>query len=217
MQYDPSSQQYVPPQAYAPAQHFRPHQPSWSALAIAAFVCSLLGFLGFTAILGIILGIAGIVAARGGRKRGLGLAIAAIPISLVTGAISLFLVFAIVVASRMFALPEQLRPALVAEDPTSAEAVAAIRGAADEGFNKDVSDEQLKAWLLKIRETHGKLVELKIDETMSSGSAGQGSFNISGKFVNGPAAVHLTMRPEGVISMKFHDIDIGGVSPRDEK
>jgi hypothetical protein len=218
MQHDPSSQQYVPPQEYVPAQHYSPRTVGWSALAITGFVCALLGFLGFTAILGIIFGIAGIVATRGGRKRGMGLAIAAIPISLVTGAFCVFFVFMIFIAAKMFALPQHLRPALSADDPTNAAAIADLREAASEDFNSEVSDDQLKAWLVQVREAHGKLVELKIDNSMKrSASGNESSFEIEGKFVNGPATVHLTMRAQDMFSMKFNDVDIGGVSPRDLK
>ena len=45
MQYEPSAQQYVPAAPYGPTT------ARWSALAITAFVLSLLGFLGVTAIL----------------------------------------------------------------------------------------------------------------------------------------------------------------------
>jgi hypothetical protein len=215
MQYDPSSQQYVPAQQYAPARRV---QPRWSALAITAFVMSLLGFLGFTAILGIILGIAGIVAARGGRKRGMGLAIAAIPISLVTGVLSLLLLFSLVVVMRYAEIPSTLSPALKADDPSGTEAIAAIRSLAGSSFNQDVPDAQLAAWLQKVRETHGRLVDLDPDQTMPyTQSADSSTFNFDGKFVNGPAPVRITLRPEGIWSMKFDDIDIGGLSPRDDE
>jgi len=71
-------------------QHHQP--PRWSALAITAFVLSFIGFLGFTAILAIIFGAVGIWVTRAGCRRGMGLAIAAIPIALVTGLFGLALV-----------------------------------------------------------------------------------------------------------------------------
>ena len=217
MQYDPSAQQYVPAQPYGPPHH-QAQRVGWSALAITGFICSLLGFLGVTAILGIIFGIAGIVASRGGRKRGIGLAIAAIPISLVTGALSLFLLFAVVMATRYVQIPAALAPALKAADPSSPESIAAVRKHAADSFNQQVSDEAVVTWLRKVRETHGSLVELRADKQSAySQSEGAMTFNFNGKFVNGPAGVRVTVRKEGVFSMKFDDVDVGGISPRETK
>lgn len=218
MQYDPSSQQYVPAQPYAPAQPFRPHQAGWSALAITGFICSLIGFLGFTAILGIIFGIAGIVASRGGRKRGMGLAIAAIPISVVTGALSVVLLFFVVVTMRYVQIPTTLAPVLKAADPSSPDSIAAVRKHAGPSFNQEVGDASLSAWLQKVRETHGGLVDLSPDKKNPyTQAADKITFNFEGKFVNGPATVRVTMRQQDLFSMKFHDVDVGGISPRETK
>ena len=75
--------QFGPPPVPPPGMAMpdaRSDPPPWSAAAIGAFVLSLLGFIGITAVLGLIFSIVGIVATRRGRRRGMGLAIAAIPI-----------------------------------------------------------------------------------------------------------------------------------------
>ena len=91
----------------------------WSAAAVAGFVLSLVGCLIVTAPLGLILGIVGIVTTRGGRRRGMGLAIAAIPISLLTGVFSLIVVANVVVFGQvLFQAKEQL-PQLLKLDAAS--------------------------------------------------------------------------------------------------
>ena len=93
------------------ADHTRtgPEHSPWSVAAIAGLVLSLLGCSLIGAVLGLILGIVGITRTRGGRRRGMGLAIAAIPISLGTGLIGVFLGIGMVGLTRMAAEMEQLR------------------------------------------------------------------------------------------------------------
>ncbi len=182
----------------------------WSALAIAGFVMSLLGFLGFTAILGIIFGIVGILVTRGRRRRGRGLAIAAIPISLVTGAISIVLVLSIIFMGRVMRLPEELKHAFAADVSAGA---PPLRALATDDFNAAVSDEALRAWLSSVFADHGTLIDLQRDlarwlEPLPDGRLG---INLAGKFVNGAATVRVTyssMRPTG-----FDNIEVGGSSP----
>ena len=110
---------------YTPGQ--RPPGPPFSRLALSGFVCSLLGWTGMGAILGVIFGIAGILATAGGRLRGRGLAIAALPISLVTGAV--FLVLLVIVALVFEAQKEvvTIRALLAHDEPLSAEQLEPFR------------------------------------------------------------------------------------------
>ena len=105
-----------------------PRPKSWSALAISGFVLSLVGCLGITAALGLVFGIAGILATRGRRKRGFGLAVAAIPISMLTGALS---VVGLYYFTAMIAVLVQRTDAVVAvvgsTPDETAEAFATLR------------------------------------------------------------------------------------------
>ncbi len=85
-----------------------PDGKRWSRAAIAAFVLSLLGCLGFTAILGLIFAVVGVTATRGGRRRGLGLAIAAIPLSVITGVIGLVMIVVFALGSQSMAASRQV-------------------------------------------------------------------------------------------------------------
>jgi hypothetical protein len=189
--------------------------PRWSALAITAFVFSLVGFLGFTAILGIILGIAGIVVTRGGRRRGVGLAIAAIPISLITGAVGAFIVVGIVSFVRMGEMTKQVETVLSGSEDSN-KAIDSIYEHSTPTFQQEVSRETLSSWLGEVRRKHGNLINL--DRTIKTGtvtSAGnRASFNLPGKFVNGTALVRLLFVQRGLIQPLIDDLDVDGYSPR---
>lgn len=209
--------QFQPPPAPAtgPAASVAVAGPApWSALAITAFVCAVLGFLGFTAILGVILGIAGIVVTRGGRLRGIGLAVAAIPVSLVTGAVSVMLLFAFMFMSNLMHLPDKLK-AVLAGDPTPA-VLAAFREMTSKEFDEAVSDEKLRAWANQVREDNGSLVDLTFERLSRAGQQdGKAGLAIPAKFVNGEATIQIIFSSESRTKPRLHDIAIGGVSPRD--
>jgi hypothetical protein len=207
-----------PPQGgYAsPASYGPPGLPPWSIAAIAGFVLSLLGFLGVTAVLGLILGIVGIITTGDGRRRGRGLAIAAIPISVVTGAIFVLLLAAILFFLRAAELPIKLQSALAADSSSLVGAADTLRELGSAKFNDEVSAEAMQAWLKQINAKHGKLTSAKLDtdKMVSWRPDGATSLNVSGKFVNGPALIQLVFSKEKAWSLRIDDIDIGGSSPR---
>lgn len=201
---------------YPAAMHY---EKQWSALAIAAFILALLGFMGCTAVLAIALGIAGIVATTGGKRRGMGLAIAAIPIAIVTGSISvIFGVLAIRMFKEVAELPERIQPILAAQQPGSPGSVEALRALASASLDKSLSDEQIEAWAARVREKHGTLVRL---DAVSAGNQRRGaadgemSVDLNGQFVNGPATVRVVFRPEEMLEMKIDDLLVGGISLRE--
>src|SRR3990172_2575126 len=150
-------------QDYYPATHATNALPRWSAAAIGAFILSLLGFLGVTAVLGLIFGIGGIITTSGGRRRGMGLAISAIPISLVTGVMFIFLLSVFFFGARAMAIPVTLQTALGADSATVADSANALREIGSAAFNKEVSTEALQAWITQINFKHGKLTTTSRD------------------------------------------------------
>jgi len=194
---------------YTPGQ--RPPGPPFSRLALSGFVCSLLGWTGMGAILGVIFGIAGILATAGGRLRGRGLAIAALPISLVTGAV--FLVLLVIVALVFEAQKEvvTIRALLAHDEPLSAEQLEPFRALCSVEFNAAVSDAALRDWLQKVRAAHGKLMQLAVERASPPRN---GVLVLPAKFVNGPADVTIAFEVVSLWSLKVEDLQVGGDSPR---
>lgn len=205
--------QFSPPPPQPPYTAAGP--APWSATAIAGFVCALLGCTGVLAPLGLILGIVGIYKTGDGLRRGRGLAIAAIPVSLATGLLGLaFWAFFIIAAAGASFI--QSIPAVIKADATEMEqAIAIVREAATEDFNQAVSDGQVTAWITQLQEKHGKFITMEppVPGTPASGSRG-GVVSIPIKFVNGKGIVQITFDWEGW-RPALQDIQIDGVSPRD--
>lgn len=187
-----------------------PRPQSWSALAITGFVLSLLGCLGITAVLGLIFGVAGIIATRGRKKRGFGLAVAAIPISLVFGALA---VSGVYFAKTMYVVYMDRVEAVVAVvDSTpddSAEAFARLREGCSEEFSKKIDDETLTLWLATIREKHGALVSADQQPIPVQGGGG---LRIDAKFVNGPAPIVYKFSSLSGLKLLIEYIAIDGLA-----
>lgn len=189
--------------------------PPWSAAAIAGFVLSLLGCLGITALLGLVFGIVGTVSTRGGRRRGMGLAIAAIPISLVTGAFFVFSLIGVLVFGKGMAFVAQLPSVLDATPSEMGAAVSAVRRVASGDFNDSVSDETLEEWLKQVAAKHGRLAEIPTrSRVQPPPKPGKIALNLEGKFVNGRTNITVTFNIKG-LELRLDDIEIDGVSPRD--
>ncbi len=210
----PGGQAYMQPATQASPSAGPP--PPWSAAAIAGFVLSLLGCVGITALGGLIFGVVGIFKTRGGQLRGRGLAVAAIPISLVMGCLSVLLVISVIVIVRGGAIVDQLPTILTADSATTTEAVSALRAITSQDFNADVTTEALQDWLKEVGANHGRLVavpELSPVQTKTSQDGGK-AMNFDGKFVSGPASITITFKREGW-NVKIDDLAIDGVSPLD--
>lgn len=210
------------PPGYAPNQgtEFYPTIPSgpppWSALAITAFVCSLIGFLGFTAVLGIILGIVGIIVTKQGVRRGRGLAIAAIPISVVTGSIGGLIVLGIVSLGQMTTTTRQFEGVLAGSGADVSKKIDYIYAHATPDFQNKISRERLAEWLAEMGRKHGKLVELDrkmIPGTLTS-SGSNAVLNYPGKFVNGQGLVQFHFEQRSLTKPLLDDVEIDGSSPR---
>jgi len=199
-----------------PAAYATNVPPRWSAAAIAAFILSLLGFLGVTAVLGLIFGIVGIITTSGGRRRGMGLAIAAIPISLVTGVLSIVLLSVLFFGTRAMEIPVTLKAALGADSAAVVDSANALREIGSAAFNNEVSTEALQAWITQINTKHGKLTAITKEpqELLSPTPEGAWCLNFNGKFVNGLAPIRLIFKAEEFFSLRIDDIEIDGSSPR---
>jgi hypothetical protein len=174
-------------------------------------VLSILGCTGIGAILGLILGIVGIAATRSGRRRGLGLAIAAIPISLVTGVIGVTVgigsIAAIGMWSTMMKVPELLK--------LNDASIAELREITTDDFDNAVDDETLRAWFDEVEAKHGKLVELVPNSPPTTRQQdGRAVFSLPAKFVNGNADISLTFEVENFRTIRIDNIEVDGVSPR---
>jgi len=202
----------APPSARQP-----PGRPvPYSALAIAAFVCSLLGCLGFTAVLGLILGIAGVVVTRDGARRGMGLAIAAIPISLVTGLLSVVMILLLTAVASMMQVVEALPDVYDDDGNVSPKAVAVVRKAFSEELKYKVSEEQFITWLEQVRAEHGAIVQITDvgDPAPAQGNSNRVVIKATGKFTSGPQEIVMTLQVDSPVSFRVADISIGGLSPR---
>ncbi len=193
----------------------------WSALAISAFVCSLLGFLGVTAILGIILGVVGIFVTSGGKRRGMGLAIAALPISIITGLVSIALVVGILFLGKLVAMTTAVLPVFEANAAERPQAMVEFRKFTSQAFDETVTDEQFFKWVDQIEKDHGKLAKITANygqggsqPTQNTTTDGRVAWSIPAKFVNGPATIQMIFKQEGMWETKLDDISVGGVSPR---
>ncbi len=189
--------------------------PRWSALAVTAFVLSFIGFLGFTAILGIIFGVVGIVVTGGGRRRGRGLAIAAIPISIVTGLIGAFLLIGIVWVVKMNAVTRQVEMVLAATGD-SAKATDDLLANSSHSFQEKVSRQRLTEWLNEVHRKHGTLTSLEQRMTGNSFAAEseKAVWSLPAKFTNGSAMVRVHFQQQSLTTPLVDDIDVDGVSPR---
>ncbi len=191
-------------------------QAPWSAAAISGFVLSLLGCLGITALLGLVLGIVGILRTRGGRRRGMGPAVAALPISVVTGLVSVFVVLASWMVASTVAVAMELPTAFDPDSPEATAARSALRTNCSEGFNAAVTSEQFDTWIARVSAQHGKLIEFTGKPTRVSPDPGSNEWGLAfeGKFVNGPASVHFSFIQDG-LRPKIVDLSVDGVSVRD--
>lgn len=204
------------PIAGQPAPMMPARPKPYSGISIAAFVLSILGCLGISAVLGFILGIVGIVITRKGQKRGMGLAIAALPISLVMGAISVLLFVSILFVGQSAIMLKQLPIFLSAEGEITDANLAEFRKICTADFNMNVSNEQMRAWVHKIVEEHGKFTEVNDNfEGATPGANGKFSVSVQAKFVNGPAQVTLVIVQDPFWEVNLDDIMIDGSSPRD--
>ena len=181
----------------------------WSKTAVTGFVLSLIGCLGITAALGLVFGIFGILATRGGRLRGRGLAVASIPISILSGAVSLLILLAITMGQELIAINNGLATLLKSEAARTEAALTQFRANCSDNFREAVSDDDLRAWLDQVQAKHGTLVSFGPPTPSEQRLA----FHMEGKFTGGVADIEI----RGVMTrwhLRLDDVLIDGSSPR---
>ena len=209
-----------PSQSTAPPEHYGP--PPMSKAAITGFVSSLVFCVpGLSPLLGLIFGIVGIAATSGGRRRGRGLAIAAIPIALVVGAGQGYLgYYAGVVMHRMAVFPARVVPVFKASAVKVPEAAAEAYRHSSAGFRQSVSEEQFQAWVAEVIAEHGQLQKCKASARPFEGDPKKGGAviaHLAGDFVNSSAVIDVVMvmnKEKG--DWEFDDIRVDGDSPLPE-
>ncbi len=204
-----------PSQPAYPQYNVPPPPPiaPWSGSAIAGFILSFFGCSIIGGILGLILGIVGIFDCKGGRRRGMGLAIAAIPVALISSAFTGLVVFMfIAIGKEMIAMGESVIPAVQSADKM--EAAGVIRQFTTADFNDEVSKEALAAWLSKLEEKHGRLTKLTLDQQymVTPSQDDYAHVNFDGKFVNGSADVKVVI---DMFPIRIVDFEVDSVSPRE--
>lgn len=192
--------------------------PPWSAAAIGSFVLALLGFIGITAVLAIVFAIIAFFTTRGGRRRGVGLAIAAVPISIVMGVVGVLIFSAVLILGQMGKIPGKLETVFSTATEPAAQ-IKTLRDMASQDFNESVGDDALREWFATIRAKHGSLTRTSFEPASGYAfSPGQPPrIAVKGKFVNGETTILVTFDPLDLWSGRIHDIDIDGSSPRADR
>ncbi|UCF33327.1 MAG: DUF4190 domain-containing protein [Phycisphaerales bacterium] len=196
------------------------HRPApYSAAAIAGFVFSLLICIPVLGgILGLVFGLVGLGSTAGGRRRGRGLAIAAIPLSLLTGFASGLFVYASLSAMRnLITISSRIEPIFQANDAALDDALKAVLAMTTPEFQQEASPEDFRQWLEDVEAEHGKLVELTLDPNMPAETTGDKVVLVlPAKFVQGPATIRVTLKGTGPLNTRLliDDLSVGDSSPR---
>lgn len=216
-----------PPPAGAPDSdsgdnfgQFASGPPPWSGSAITGFVSSLLICVPIvSSLVGLIAGIMGISATSGGRRRGRGLAIAAIPISLITGAVSTLVVAMMVLSVRnLFEMRTTLAHIFDAGQLDDSDLQELIDAKMSEGLADSLTPADLRAWVEQVTDEHGSLAEVSMemrDEPTPGGAQAVVVFPC--RFVKGTVDVRVYNEVDIIAGMEFSidNIEVGGHALRD--
>lgn len=214
-QFGPAGAFPPPPPVGAGYPYSQANRP-WSAAAITAFVCSLLGCLAVPAVLGLVLGVVGIVRSSGGRRKGMGFAIAAIPISLITGILSIGVVAGVLLVRVSAPLVSEFVEVLKSGSGDVSAAATTLHGLGSPRFQSTVTVKDVEAWLSAVFVKHGSLTDLTgtTSDRTSRPAVAQGGLPIpillNAKFVNGPAFVRVILVMESYTKVSIDEIDIEG-------
>jgi hypothetical protein len=188
-----------PPALFPDDQYDSARQPvPMSTAALLGFISSVVVCVPvLTQLLGLILGIAGIVATSGGRARGRGLAIAATIISPLAGLAWAAVIFlTVTMFFGVLALAREVQPVLEVEGADLPAVVAEVREATFSLRLKNrVSEEDLLAFVEEVADAHGRVASFEAQNPFWRQSFdGQGMvLCLTGDFANGPADVEITV------------------------
>ncbi len=171
----------------------------WSKAAVVGFGASFSGCTVVGALIGLVLGIVGILKTGDGTRRGRGLAIAAIPISLLTGLMGGYAAFGTYAYFKMSNIANKIPAAVNGGDVTTA--ANQIRELASAEFKEQVPVGDVERWVTSVRETHGKFVSMVPDPSDAAGPTQSGMvyLNYEGKFVSGDASVRIFFSAQSIL------------------
>ena len=205
----------------APSEGYSAYRPaSWSAMAVVAFIFSFIFCIPVFPLVGIILAIVGIIATSNQQRRGRGLAIAAIPISLVSilagGLLWAGGILSGIQVTKSLAATQML---FQADSDELAAAADEMLELTTQDFQDSVSSERLIEWAKSICSKHGKLTNVQFS-TDAPPPGTEAVLLLQAKFVNGTAVIRLTLGQSFESLNKLvtiDDIEVAGSSPRDFK
>ncbi len=190
-------------------------QPPMSRAAVFGFIASLLICIPFLAqILGLIWGIVGVAATAGGRRRGRGLAIAAIPISIVLLALMSFATYGFV--QSYFGMERAVRSVqpLFRSSESVASAVRDFYPKTTRRFQQQVDEDTLTNWLQDAITEHGTLQNWQLARpAVLSDSEGRILINFNGQFTSGTAKVTVVLITDNPFEAEVDDLLVAGDSP----
>jgi hypothetical protein len=195
--------------------------PPWSGSAITGFVSSLLICIPVvSSLVGLIAGIMGISSTAGGRRRGRGLAIAAIPISLLTGVGWAYgLMIMVKSATSLMEMKTTVEQVFKARDLSDEDVQALIESSMSERAAASTTPAKIREWVEKVKADQGSLAEVTLNmrvEPMPGTTTTVLVFPC--RFVNGTADVRVISAVSLKDGMKFliDDIKVGGHSLHNE-
>jgi len=188
-------------------------QQRWSAAAVAGFVMSLLGC---TAPLGLLFGLIGLFTTSGARRKGRGLAIAALIIGVLWGSTCYFLGYGAYRAGKFFlALTADVGQMLQTGTFAPADADRILARIGTNELTAAVHGEDVVAWIAAVKAKHGSFREIVPNAAGSQQLGGnKAAVDFTGKFVNGEANIRVVFVTDGM-QMRVDDIEVGGISLRD--
>jgi hypothetical protein len=187
-------------------------RPKLSVAAIAGFILS---FLFVLAPIGILLGIVGIFRTRGGRRRGMGFAIASLPIGFITGSLTVVMSMALWVFYLMGTTAIHSTEFLQSSRVVMAEKAADAYEGFSKRFKLEVDEDRFAQWAMQVAIKHGTLQKIEPPDakSMKPRDDDTSEINMTGQFVNGPATVSVTIGFDG-LEPEIDDITVDGVSPK---
>ncbi len=187
-------------------------RPKWSIAAIVGFVLS---FMFILAPVGMVLGIVGIFRTRGGRRRGMGLAVASIPIGAVMGSISIVMLILVVMVVGMRSLGGEATAFMKAGAASVPTHAAELYDTCSKRFRVVVTQEEFTSWAKQVVARFGTLQNVDWSGTwyQPNKASGGADIRVTGQFVNGPRDITIAVGFDG-FKPEIDDIAVDGQSPK---
>ncbi len=191
-----------------PNDSFANQPKPWSGVAIAAFVTAFL-----VAPVGILLGIIGIFHTSKGRRRGMGLSIAAIPVGIIVSVLIAAFVGSIYVVMLTRNTSRSSLDVLRTSQVRVAESTSEFyEKFASKRLKANVDEATFSAWLGKVVAEHGSLQRYATPPLWMEPHGQEVQFNFDGEFVNGSARISVVAAVTNEMNVEIDDIEVDGVS-----